>query len=58
VFTLLLSLLGYQQGGKAMDYENVNEHPFAPFIVKAVLYRGFCEFNGADFLTKKTRTLI
>jgi len=28
-------------------------HPLAPDVVRAVLYRGFCEFNGRDFIMLK-----
>ena len=43
-----------EQGRKLVvqkQRELVEEHPFAPIIVRAVLYRGFREFDGADFIT-------
>ena len=35
--------------------ENVDEFPFSPVVVTGVLYRGFCEFDGGEFITPKIK---
>ena len=38
---------------KRVQGKNVEEFPFAPIRVNGVLYRGFCEIDGGDFVTPK-----